>query len=307
MNTGTTTRSDFNSERDILIECAYHGMCFASTGECVRIPSQPDAPIPEKARLREYAVVEADGLVWVWPGDRDPTGTAPPKIPELADPGWESFKWHFEVASNATLMIENLLDTTHFYPLHSSTIGQPSDSTAQIAQLSIEEGFESGMPYVATIRESEAYPQTDAFADILGHSVADLYAKAVMTGPAGVHATRIAWPSGRRGDDHDPRKFKTVHLFTPLSTSRHTYRFVFLVPKGQRSGSDPSVSSLERAIPLLEGILPEDIGACEMQQEMFALPEDRYRAVTLRADKALRKALQALTAMQKEEESVSLL
>src|ERR1700758_2567502 len=35
-----------------LLECAYHGLCYDATGQCVRVPSHPDGHIPREARAR---------------------------------------------------------------------------------------------------------------------------------------------------------------------------------------------------------------------------------------------------------------
>jgi len=52
-----------------LLECAYHGLCYDGTGQCVRVPSYPDGHIPREARLHPFPVIEQDVLVWIWPGD----------------------------------------------------------------------------------------------------------------------------------------------------------------------------------------------------------------------------------------------
>src|SRR5690606_31825169 len=57
-----------------IVECPYHGLAFNSEGQCVKIPSAPDAPIPKRARLLPYKVIEQDGVVWVWPGDAEKIG-----------------------------------------------------------------------------------------------------------------------------------------------------------------------------------------------------------------------------------------
>ena len=65
-----------------LLECAYHGLCYNTEGTCVKIPSQPDGPIPARARLRPYSVIEQEGLVWLWPGDPVKIGNCrPPRTP----------------------------------------------------------------------------------------------------------------------------------------------------------------------------------------------------------------------------------
>ena len=45
--------------------CPYHGWQYEGSGQCVRIPAQPDLPIPTKARAHSYACQERYGLVWL--------------------------------------------------------------------------------------------------------------------------------------------------------------------------------------------------------------------------------------------------
>ncbi|NRO96437.1 Rieske 2Fe-2S domain-containing protein [Paraburkholderia sp. NMBU_R16] len=69
------------------LECAYHGLCYDTSGQCVAIPSAPDKPIPPQARLSAIPVREQDGVVWIWPGS--PAGALrfdPPRTPEVIDP-----------------------------------------------------------------------------------------------------------------------------------------------------------------------------------------------------------------------------
>ena len=44
---------------DGTVECAYHGLCYDSTGTCVKIPSQPGQPISSKAKLKPHRLVRA--------------------------------------------------------------------------------------------------------------------------------------------------------------------------------------------------------------------------------------------------------
>jgi vanillate O-demethylase monooxygenase subunit len=108
-----------------LLECAYHGLCYDAAGRCVRVPSHPEGDIPPQARLRPFPVIEQDGLVWIWPGDPAKAASAqPPQLPEIADPAWETADTGpMSVPANSALLIENLLDITHFYPLHDGNIG----------------------------------------------------------------------------------------------------------------------------------------------------------------------------------------
>lgn len=52
------------------IECLYHGWQFGSKGQCLHIPQLPaEAKIPANACVQAFAVVERQGIVWVWPGE----------------------------------------------------------------------------------------------------------------------------------------------------------------------------------------------------------------------------------------------
>jgi phenylpropionate dioxygenase-like ring-hydroxylating dioxygenase large terminal subunit len=66
----------------------------------------------------DVPVAEQDGVVWLWPGDAGPTGR-PPRTPEIGSGRWETISTGpMDVAASARLLIENLFDLTHFYPLH---------------------------------------------------------------------------------------------------------------------------------------------------------------------------------------------
>jgi phenylpropionate dioxygenase-like ring-hydroxylating dioxygenase large terminal subunit len=47
------------------LQCKYHGVGYDKSGQCTRIPAQPDAAIPDRLKLTTYAVTERYGLVWV--------------------------------------------------------------------------------------------------------------------------------------------------------------------------------------------------------------------------------------------------
>jgi phenylpropionate dioxygenase-like ring-hydroxylating dioxygenase large terminal subunit len=53
------------------------------------------------------------------------------------------------VPANSLLLIENLLDITHFYPLHDGNIGDVENSRIPVR---LEEGVRDGNPYVGTVR-----------------------------------------------------------------------------------------------------------------------------------------------------------
>ena len=58
-----------------LLQCAYHGLCFDGSGNCVRVPSQK--LIPPNARVRHYPVTERHGLIFIWMGLSEEPDTEP--------------------------------------------------------------------------------------------------------------------------------------------------------------------------------------------------------------------------------------
>ena len=60
------------------LACPYHGWTFDGRGLCTRVPSAaPEERIPPGARTRAYAVIEAQDIVWMWPGSGAPRGRPP--------------------------------------------------------------------------------------------------------------------------------------------------------------------------------------------------------------------------------------
>uniref|UniRef100_UPI0013DB90B0 Rieske 2Fe-2S domain-containing protein n=1 Tax=Myxococcus sp. CA018 TaxID=2651864 RepID=UPI0013DB90B0 len=65
------------------LRCGFHGWTYGTDGRCVRVPSQPAAPIPARARVSAFQATERYGLVWVC---LSPEPAAPlPEWPELDD------------------------------------------------------------------------------------------------------------------------------------------------------------------------------------------------------------------------------
>ena len=104
------------------VRCGYHGLLFDAAGRCIEIPGQE--VIPPKACVRNYAVVERSGWVWIWPGD--PALADPGLIPTMramADPGWNIRTGVLHYDTNYQLLNDNLLDFSHVSYVHANTLG----------------------------------------------------------------------------------------------------------------------------------------------------------------------------------------
>ena len=69
------------------VECGYHGLTFDGTGTCVAAPTQGH-PIPKRARVRAYPVLDRYGFLWIWMGDAPADETALIDIPNHDNPAW---------------------------------------------------------------------------------------------------------------------------------------------------------------------------------------------------------------------------
>jgi phenylpropionate dioxygenase-like ring-hydroxylating dioxygenase large terminal subunit len=289
---------------DDLLECAYHGLCYDETGRCVRVPSHPDGRIPARARLRPFPVVEQDGLVWIWTGDPARTdGVRPPRLPEIAHPAWETADTGpMPVPANSLLLIENLLDITHFYPLHDGNIGDVENSRIPVR---LEQGTRDGNPYVGTIREVRGYRQPPFLEDYFGYDIVDREHTHFMLSPAVTRVQMRVWPAGRYGDESRECGYIIVHTHTPVDRRNHVWRLIVNMPAGQKCRSDPSKSAVERFMETFPAVIAEDRWALEKQQQMFGYPDDGYSEVFLRPDIALRRAREILNRLEQAERAAA--
>ena len=103
----------------------------------------------------------------MWPGDPAKSGHAAAASPRDGEPDWDTADVNgaMRVPANSLLLIENLLDITHFYPLHDGNIGDVENSRIPIK---VEEGVSDGTAFVGTVREVRGYRQPPYLAEYLG-------------------------------------------------------------------------------------------------------------------------------------------
>lgn len=110
------------------LRCAYHGLTFNGSGQCVHNP-HGDQSIPHGAKVRSFPVVERDSCLWIWPGD--PARADPDLIPDFSclneDTHYVGFGYlHVDV--NYTLETDNIMDLSHIQFLHPGTLGSSATS-----------------------------------------------------------------------------------------------------------------------------------------------------------------------------------
>jgi vanillate O-demethylase monooxygenase subunit len=103
------------------VVCGYHGLTFTPDGRCAHNPF--GERIPAGATVPSFAVVERDGIAWVWAGDA--AAAEPSRIPDFS---FVPDTTHSRTVRGYTLMqanyaygTDNLLDLSHIEFVHKGT------------------------------------------------------------------------------------------------------------------------------------------------------------------------------------------
>lgn len=122
------------------LRCMYHGLLFDAGGQVVEIPGQD--VVPEKARVRRYAVEERHSWIWVWMGDA--AAARPDLIPPavgLDHPDFILGHGRLDYAADAGLINDNLLDFSHLTYVHANSFGSgPQFAQTQAKVTPLERG-----------------------------------------------------------------------------------------------------------------------------------------------------------------------
>ncbi|GAB3684067.1 Rieske 2Fe-2S domain-containing protein [Salinisphaera aquimarina] len=296
------------SESDLLddgtVRCAYHGLCYDTSGQCVAIPAAPDKPIPPNARLRVAPVREQDGVVWLWPGDVEVSETIdPPRTPEIAGDDVVSVGSPdpLHVPANYILLIENLLDITHFFPLHDGNIGDEENSKIPVQ---LEEGEDAGYQYVKTIRHVENYKQPPYLKEWFIYDEVERIHTHCMVSPGLTRVEMRVAPHGELGTEAE-RGYTLLHLHLPVDESNLIWRWCVSCHKDHHPLNDTSISTAEKVAEMFPEVVAQDQWALEKQQRMFEFADEDYSELFLKTDKALRRARQIMMAMQRKERAAA--
>lgn len=281
------------------LECAYHGLCYDTTGQCIAIPSQP-GKIPPQARLSTVPVKEHDGVVWVWPGNPVNAATlSAPRTPEVVDEANLSIgsPKPLHVPANYLLLIENLLDITHFYPLHDGNIGDKENS---LIPVELEEGESEGYTFVKTTRRVDHYRQPPFLREWFLYDEVERIHTHCMVSPGLTRVQMRVAPSGRLGTDAE-RGYTLLHLHFPVDERNLVWRWSVSCKRWHTTLSDPNMPAARKVAEMFPSVVAQDQWALERQQQMMEYPDDGYAELFLKTDKALRRARQVLMAMQRKE------
>ncbi len=128
------------------LECLYHGWQFSSDGACRHIPQLPASQeIPRRACVEAFAVAEAQGMVWIWPGAAAAAEPRQiPTLPHLDLPGCSSVDFAIELPYEQTFLIENVIDIAHIHIAHDGIRGGGRRELAAPIRFEVSEPASSG-------------------------------------------------------------------------------------------------------------------------------------------------------------------
>jgi len=198
------------------IRCPYHGLVFDSHGTCVHNP-HGKGQRPAAMKVREYPLVEQEGVVWIWMGDRERISAGPPSFSFLTAPGFRTVTGYLHVDANYELVTDNLMDLSHVEFLH-PFIG-PEGSAA-----GTEYHCEVDGDRIAALHRMPGQSNTGLFALLIGDDVK------LVDGQADTHwqaPANLYIEAGARSLDQEVERHAVLpqaHLLTP-ETERSAHYF----------------------------------------------------------------------------------
>ena len=115
------------------IQCGYHGLEFAPSGECVKNP-HGSGRIAKNCRVKTWALVEKHTLLWIWMGDAAPDESLIPEFSYLdEDSGYDVGRRDtITMETNYRNIVDNLMDLSHASFLHDGLLGNADTVWADI-------------------------------------------------------------------------------------------------------------------------------------------------------------------------------
>jgi vanillate O-demethylase monooxygenase subunit len=203
------------------VECIYHGLRFGPDGTCTRSPYQ-DAP-PANAVVQAFPLVERHAMLWIWMGD--PALADPADIPDHAHMDVAAVRpliWHVRFDGNWQLGNDNLMELTHLFWLHTSTIGGwKPDAGATPGEAYTTRTDEAGRVHSRTFVPGIARPST-FYNGVPAGVPYDQWNDTLWVAPANMKFTMVARPAGETGE---PAPYMVQsHCITPeTATSSHYF------------------------------------------------------------------------------------
>jgi phenylpropionate dioxygenase-like ring-hydroxylating dioxygenase large terminal subunit len=182
----------------------------------VRVPGQD--PVPARARVRKYPLVECYTFAWIWLGDvalADPT--AIPDFHWVDDPAWAAVNGYHHFGANYQLVNDNLLDLSHESFVHEETIGNEAVAEAPCA-VSLHGNMVRTHREMFDIEAPPFYRRTTGFTGRINRWHTNHFT------PPGFHIIENGSTPAGANDKSDALERKVLNLLTPeTETSTHYF------------------------------------------------------------------------------------
>lgn len=122
------------------IRCAYHGWKFNVGGECLQIPNASDADsgdMRQRAKITAYVTREANGVVWVYMGERSRMPPFP-KFDYACAPEGQAYAARWLQCTSWLQGLEGEIDSSHISWLHRDFDSANSKMKSAGAQLATD-------------------------------------------------------------------------------------------------------------------------------------------------------------------------
>lgn len=217
--------------------CHYHGLTFDGSGACVDNPL--GGPIPAACRVPSYAVVEQDGIVWIWMGD--PDAADPSTITRFHwfnDAAMRSVRGYTQVLAHYELLTDNLMDLTHAKFLHPGFGGDLYSPTN-----TVEAGTDTVLSkYLVTNIDNPEFPENAWSAN--GRKV-DLWDDIRWHAPATLSLSSGVVLTGRPREEGC--EIPSAHIITPETAERSHYFWGSALPCESPLSDDAFIGVLSQA------------------------------------------------------------
>lgn len=274
------------------LQCPYHGLEFGRDGACRHVPSQDT--VPKDMRVRTYPLARRWKWIWIWMGDAEQADES--LIPDHSafwfddqSDFWKVKLWRMELACNAQLIQENLLDVSHVTFLHEGAVD--NGSLATVPTRTTVEGN-----VITSMRQWDdemagLYAQTFGIADgsrVNRTNIAKTYVPSLN-----ISINRFA-----HLDRDEPEKILVAPMGITPETDASCHYFFAL---GANYGDEPEGEMLEMRAKGLWNVVLEDRVAVEYIQQAYLKFGAETPDHSLRADQAALYYRHLLTKLVEEE------
>lgn len=264
------------------VECIYHGLRFAADGHCTHSPYQ-DTP-PAAANLQTFPVVERHKMIWIWMGDAELAN--PDQIPDHSHMDRDDMRpllWHVKFAGNWQLANDNLMELSHLFFLHTSTIGgwkkEPGSTPGEVYTVHKDNyGRVHSRTFVPNVTEPSTFDN-----GVPRGEPSDQWNDTVWAAPANMRFTMGAVPSGTDPDSLQQPYMEQSHCITPETAVSSHYFSGFT----RTFELDRDAAGEQQFIDLFSGIFEREDGPImeDIEEQMHSHNLFAHNPVVLPRDK----------------------